>query len=164
MTRLTPLDATNKTELAQTIANHLRDCPASERNEFHKAFAEKMGAMMPLTISALQRVNEARCSAPNGFSHPLDGWSTMEWFGAMFFEFGEGGNIAKKLRRHEQDVRGNKPNDRDPWELKRRAGKEAADTIIYGILILSHLGQDAEEVIRSVFNEKSDEIGYPGIV
>jgi hypothetical protein len=117
--------------------------------------------MKQLTIRELQTANEARCKAPNGFNHPLDGWSTMEWFGAMFFEFGEGGNDAKKLRRHEQDVRGNKPSDRDPQELKMRAGKEAADAIIYGLLIMSHLGLDAEAMIRGVFNAKSAEIEYP---
>jgi hypothetical protein len=117
--------------------------------------------MKQLTIRELQTANEARCKAPNGFNHPLDGWSTMEWFGAMFFEFGEGGNTAKKLRRLEQGVAGNKPDDRNAENLKLRAGREAADAIIYGMLILSHLDIDAETIIRDVFNAKSAEIEYP---
>jgi len=82
----------------------------------------------------------------------------MEWGSATAGEVGEANNVAKKLKRIDQNIKGNKPNDTAPL-LKDKMAKEIADGIVYSFLWLSAAGYDAEQVVRMVFNSKSDEIG-----
>jgi hypothetical protein len=113
-----------------------------------------------LSFKALQKANLKRCSDPNGFNHPLDGWSELEWAGAMCGEAGEAANVAKKISRAKLNVRGNKKGERELPVLYAKCAAEYADTIIYAVLGLSRLGFDAGEAVRDRFNEKSQEIGY----
>jgi hypothetical protein len=114
-----------------------------------------------LTFNRLQRINELRCVAPDGFNHPLNGWTELEWAGAMCGEAGEAANFAKKLSRAKLNVRGNKSGD-SVDALKLKIAKECADTIIYALLTLSRVGCDADDVVTTVFNAKSDDIGWQG--
>jgi NTP pyrophosphatase (non-canonical NTP hydrolase) len=109
----------------------------------------------------LQTFNEMRCADPTGFNHSLDSWSELEWGGATAGELGEACNLAKKIIRIRDGVRGNREGD-DLATLRAKCGKEFADTIIYCCLAMAKLGLDAESVVRDVFNNKSDEIGWKG--
>jgi NTP pyrophosphatase (non-canonical NTP hydrolase) len=107
-------------------------------------------------------VNLARCISPDGFNHPLDGWSIAEWTNAIAGEAGEACNLAKKLIRFRDNVRGNmKPGDQDPEEIKRRIAGELADVVIYADLACRALGFDIEAVTVEAFNRKSEELGMP---
>ena len=102
--------------------------------------------------------NRMRCEAPNGFKHPIDKWDTSDWFLAILGELGESANVAKKLNRVRDDIRGNKePTD----ELEVKLRKELADTFVYLDLIAQYLGFNIFDVAIEVWNAKSKEIGYP---
>ena len=109
-----------------------------------------------LTFLDFQRKNEKRCV--EGFEHSLKDWSLMEWCAALAGEIGEACNKAKKLKRIDQNIKGNKAGETKEL-LTREMAKEVCDGIVYGFLTLSAAGYDAEELIREVFNSKSDEIG-----
>jgi len=116
----------------------------------------------PLTFARLHEANVRRCQAPRpqGFQHPLNDWSPLEWAGAMCGEAGEAANKAKKLRRvtsygPEVARELNKGEDIDP----KQAGIEAADAVIYADLFAARLGLTLEDLIRLAFNDKSREIG-----
>lgn len=49
------------------------------------------------------------------------------------------------------------------WSPLEWAGaKEVADTILYGLLLMARVGVNMpEEVLREVFNKKSEEYGFP---
>jgi NTP pyrophosphatase (non-canonical NTP hydrolase) len=107
-------------------------------------------------------VNHARCISPEGFNHPLDSWSIAEWTNAIAGEVGEACNLAKKLIRFRDGVRGNtKPGDQDPDSVKRRIAEELADVVIYADLTMRALGFDIEVVVVEAFNRKSAELGLP---
>lgn len=109
-----------------------------------------------LTFLDFQRKNEKRCI--EGFKHHLEDWSLMEWCGAATFEYGEAGNKAKKLKRIDQNIKGNKAGETKA-RLTEDMAKEICDGIIYGFLAISAAGYDVETLIREVFNAKSEEIG-----
>jgi hypothetical protein len=125
---------------------------ASERNKLMKA---------PLNFNTLSTLNKMRSEDPKGFNHLLNTWTVMEWGNAVGGEVGEAQNIAKKMRRLQQKIRGNKSADMDIVELRKRLGKEIADAIIYLDLWATSQGIDAGEAVREVFNAKSIEIGVP---
>lgn len=100
--------------------------------------------------------------------HGEDGkWSLLEWAGAMAGEAGEAANVAKKIKRVDSGVN-NIPSDKRTKdtreELCLKLAKEAADTILYAILVINEAGFDSEEIIREVFNTKSEEYGFPEMV
>lgn len=109
-----------------------------------------------LTFNKFQQQNEVRCV--NGFGHNLNDWSLMEWGAATAGEIGEACNKAKKLKRIVQNIKGNKEGENFK-NLSDAMAREIADSIVYSFLWLSAAGYNAEEVVRSVFNSKSDEIG-----
>jgi hypothetical protein len=111
---------------------------------------------MKMDITEFQNKNEERCVT--GFDHKLSDWSFMEWGAATSGEIGEACNKAKKLKRIEQSIKGNKAGE-TKFNLKDDMAKEIVDGIIYSFLWLSAAGYNAEDVIREVFNSKSDEIG-----
>lgn len=94
-------------------------------------------------------------------------WSALEWAGAMCGEAGEAANAAKKLKRLEDKlVSLNSVEENRHYTNKEQAknaiGKEVADTILYGVLLMARAGiTDVEEVIREVFNAKSIEYNFP---
>lgn len=96
----------------------------------------------------------------------MDSWSALEWAGAMAGEAGEACNAAKKLKRIEGGVQN--INTEPGHELKDAAAakdkivREAADTVLYGVLLVARVGcHDFERVIIDVFNKKSEEYGFP---
>ena len=115
-----------------------------------------------MDLNRIQAINVERCVAPSpqGFGHTLDSWSHLEWAGAMCGEAGEASNVAKKLKRIDTGMSyANRDNDRDRPILIDKLGREYADTILYALLGLSKLGVRAEDILREVFNAKSDELG-----
>jgi NTP pyrophosphatase (non-canonical NTP hydrolase) len=110
-----------------------------------------------MNLSEFSQANLARCEAPNGFNHPLQSWSTSDWFVAIVGELGEAANIVKKLNRVRDGVPGNKQT---PEELRRKLALELADTFIYLDLICQREGVDLSRAVAEAFNAKSREIGY----
>lgn len=111
-----------------------------------------------MDISELQKINIQRAEKWHG----TDDWSLLEWSGAMCGESGEAANFAKKLKR----LTTNLPNKQagidfnDLAKLQRGLAREVADSIIYGLIILSKLDMNASEVIANVFDQKSIEYGF----
>lgn len=92
-------------------------------------------------------------------------WSPLEWAGAMAGEAGEAANAAKKLKRIETDMMSiNLParHFSTVEDARMQVAKEVADTILYGLLLMARVGVNMpEEVLREVFNRKSEEYGFP---
>lgn len=106
------------------------------------------------------RERAKRWHAPEG----LKGWNALEWAGAMAGEAGEACNAAKKLRRIEQNIANINESARSlQTEIDAQivVGKECADTILYALLLMERVNVDAEEMLREVFNKKSEEYGFP---
>jgi len=101
--------------------------------------------------------------------HPqgIDEWSALEWSAAMAGEAGEACNAAKKLRRLELGIESRNEPDRhyrDTQAARLAIAKEAADTILYALLLMNRVGlsgEDVERAIANVFNAKSEEYGFP---
>jgi hypothetical protein len=116
---------------------------------------------MKLDIVEFQRINEIR--AKRWHNDGQTQWTLLEWAGAMCGESGEAANFAKKIRRLQQEL----PNKekgldiKDLHVLKMKCAKEVADSIIYGLILLSELDQNAAVVLANVFDEKSIEYGFP---
>ena len=110
-----------------------------------------------MTFEEFSKANRARCESPDGFNHPLSGWSTSDWFVAIMGELGEAANLAKKLNRSRDGIPGNKEAD-DVLRAKLR--KEIGDTGVYLDLIAQSLGFQLGEAMVEVFDSKSAEIGY----
>lgn len=115
-----------------------------------------------LDFSYLRRINLLRCTDPRGFDHPLSRWSVAEWGNATAGEIGEACNIAKKMIRHRDALRGNvKLDDRDIRYLVNRLAHEVADAVIYADLWTASCGIDLGRAIVMSFNDKSDELDCP---
>lgn len=107
-------------------------------------------------IVEIQSINAQRAERWHANS---PGWSGLEWAGAMCGEAGEAANVAKKLRRWEQGLPGNR--DVTPEVLRRELGEECADVFLYLCLLASHYGLNLEQEIVRKFNQKSLEQGFP---
>ncbi len=101
--------------------------------------------------------NLRRCEAPNGFNHQLHSWTLSDWFTATMGELGEAANIAKKLNRFRDGIRGNKETEDT---LRSKLKRELGDTVIYLDLLAQAAGLDLEECRDEAFDSKSAEIGY----
>lgn len=91
----------------------------------------------------------------------MNDWNPLEWAGAMAGEAGEAANAAKKLKRMETGLSNIGERLTDIEITRQHVAKECADTIFYAIFLIQRVGYDAEETIRSVFNSKSEEYGFP---
>lgn len=111
-----------------------------------------------LTFEQFRAANVARCQSPQGFNHPIDGWSTSDWMTALVGEVGEAANIVKKLNRFRDGVPGNKVSEQ---ELRAMLRRELGDVFVYLDLMAQHLGFGIADAAVEVFNAKSAEIGYP---
>ena len=111
-----------------------------------------------LTIARVQLINSFRAQRWHG---ELSIWSGLEWCGAMCGEAGEAANIAKKLLRWEQGLRGNREAENNPETLIVNLGTELADTVLYAMLAASRYRIDLENCIRTKFNETSIQQGFP---
>lgn len=135
-----------------------------------------------MTVNEILATSVARSNRwhPGG----LTDWSALEWAGAtageageaceavlmlaalrMAHKAGESANAAKKIQRIESGIKNINVGERSLTDLdkaKRVVCKEAADTILYAIILMARAGEtDAESVIRGVFNQKSEEYGFP---
>ena len=75
-------------------------------------------------------------------------------------ELGEAANVAKKLNR----IRDGIPNKEEEEDLKKKLGRELADTFIYLDLLVQALGLQLSDIVPDVFNDKSKELGCPVLV
>lgn len=113
---------------------------------------------MTMTFGEFSEANRARCESPQGFKHPLNGWSTSDWITATMGELGEAANVVKKLNRYRDGVPGNKVSEA---ELRDQLRKELGDVFVYLDLMAQSLGFSIADAAAEVFNAKSAEIGYP---
>lgn len=113
---------------------------------------------MGMTFGQFSEANRARCESPQGFNHPLSGWSTSDWITATMGELGEAANVVKKLNRYRDGVPGNKVSEA---ELRDQLRKELGDVFVYLDLMAQSLGFSIADAAAEVFNSKSREIGYP---
>lgn len=113
---------------------------------------------MAMTFGQFSQANRQRCEAQNGFNHPLEGWTSSEWFTAVVGEMGEAGNVIKKLNRCRDGIPGNKLSES---ELRDQLRRELGDVFIYLDLMCQSLGFSVADAATEVFNSKSVEIGYP---
>lgn len=114
-----------------------------------------------MNLQEFSAANIRRCESPDGFNHPINSWSTSDWFTALLGELGEAANIAKKLNRVRDGITG---NDETEAELKEKLGCELADTFIYLDLLTQSLGMNLSEIVPKTFNAKSKKIGYEEVV
>ena len=116
-----------------------------------------------MQVNELYQANVTR--AGRWHTGGMDEWSVLEWAAAMAGEAGEAANAAKKLKRLECGIASINEGDRHFSDLaaaRREVAKEAADTMIYALLLMARVGvEDPEEIIRSIFNRKSEEYGLP---
>ena len=113
---------------------------------------------MPMTFGQFSEANRARCESPQGFKHPLSGWSMSDWMTAMVGEVGEAANVVKKLNRYRDGVPGNKVPEA---ELRDQLRRELGDVFVYLDLMAQSLGFTIADAAVEVFNAKSAEIGCP---
>ena len=115
-----------------------------------------------MTFTELRQANQARCEES---FHAVDHWQPWEWTNAMAGECGEACNITKKMLRMYPAklpvTEWNKPEDRRMEELEERLAAEIADVVIYADLAAARIGRSLDDIIRQVFNAKSEEIGSP---
>lgn len=113
---------------------------------------------MGMTFGQFSQANRERCESPDGFNHPLAGWSTSDWMTATMGELGEAANVVKKLNRYRDGVPGNKVTED---VLRNQLRKELGDVFVYLDLTAQSLGFSIADAAAEVFNAKSAEIGYP---
>lgn len=111
-----------------------------------------------LTFEKFSELNRERCESPQGFEHPLCGWSLSDWVTATVGELGEAANVAKKLNRVRDGIPGNKETEA---ELRAALADEIADTFIYLDLLAQSQGLSLEAIVVSKFDKTSAKIGYP---
>jgi NTP pyrophosphatase (non-canonical NTP hydrolase) len=115
-----------------------------------------MPSISDLTFDSFSEKNRRRCESPDGFNHPLEGWSTSDWFVAMMGELGEAANIVKKLNRVRDDIPGNKETKE---ELLAGLRKELGDLYVYLDLTAQACGFHIVDAAVEVFDAKSVQIG-----
>ena len=109
-----------------------------------------------MTFQEFARINRQRCESKEGFNHRLDAWSTSDWFLALLGELGEAANVAKKLNRVRDGIRG---NEESKGELEIALRKELGDAFVYLDLLAQSLGIYIGEAAVEVFNAKSEKLG-----
>jgi len=111
-----------------------------------------------MDMTAFAAENRRRCEAPDGFKHPINGWSLSDWMVATMGELGEAANVLKKMNRARDGV----TNVGDPPlpELAASLADELADAFIYLDLLAQAAGVDLAAAVRSKFDRTSAKIGY----
>lgn len=109
-----------------------------------------------MDLDAFTQKNRERCESPDGFNHKLTDWSLSDWMTAVMGEFGEAANVVKKLNRIRDSIPGNKESEAT---LHDKLARELADTFIYLDLMFQRLGLRLGDVVKDVFNAKSEQIG-----
>ena len=117
-----------------------------------------------MRIDEVQRVNAERARRWHGEAGSVQGWSALEWAGAMCGEAGEAANIAKKMRRMEQELSGNQFSSTPLMTydaLRSALARECADTFLYLLLLCERCDIDLASAVRIAFNVKSEQLGFP---
>lgn len=111
-----------------------------------------------MDMNAFAYENWYRCTATDGFNHPIESWSLSDWMTATMGELGEAANIVKKMNR----IRDNITNTGDPnsVELRQMLSDELADTYIYLDLLAQAAGFKLADIVASKFEKTSQKIGY----
>ena len=116
-----------------------------------------------MDIQQIFDTNLSRCQ--RWHERGIHDWSPLEWAGAMAGEAGEAANAAKKLKRIETDMMSINESARhytSVEDARIQVAKEVADTILYGLLLMARVGVNMPgELLREVFNKKSEEYGFP---
>lgn len=112
-----------------------------------------------MTFAEFSKMNRERCESPKGFNHAIDSWSLSDWMTATMGELGEAANVAKKLNRYRDGIRGNN-NSVTEGVLRDKLRREVGDVFVYLDLMAQACGFTIEEAAREVFEAKSREIGY----
>ena len=111
-----------------------------------------------LVLRDFSAINRRRCEAPEGFDHPVEGWTLSDWMTAATGELGEAANVIKKLNRIRDGIPGNVEQETD---LRAQLRHEIADAVIYLDLLAQAAGFDLEDAIIEKFEITSAKIGYP---
>jgi|SRR5215471_17430192 len=106
-----------------------------------------------LSFDLLRKVNVTRCKV--GFGHTLESWSVAEWGNATAGECGEACNVAKKILRFRDGVKGNSKSKED---YIKDLATEIAGMVIYADLWAASQNIDLGNAIIEEFNRKSREI------
>lgn len=112
-----------------------------------------------LTFDEFSVINLRRCESPKGFNHELHSWTLADWFTAALGELGEAANVAKKLKRIQDGIQGNKETETER-ALLEKLRQELADTFSYLDLLVQSTGFCLGDFLMDVFDAKSKEIGY----
>jgi NTP pyrophosphatase (non-canonical NTP hydrolase) len=116
-----------------------------------------------LDIQDIFDTNLSRCQ--RWHERGIQDWSPLEWAGAMAGEAGEAANAAKKLKRIETNMMSINESARhytSVEDARIQVAKEVADTILYGLLLMARVGVNMPgELLREVFNKKSEDYGFP---
>lgn len=114
-----------------------------------------------MRIREIQEVNVARSNRWHGGDFKQ--WSGLEWAGALCGEAGEAANVAKKLKRIEDQIDGNAFSERklDATQLRIQLAGECADVFLYLVMLAARYDIDLESAVRIKFNHKSAEMGFP---
>lgn len=132
-----------------------------------------------VSFDQLRHMDTSRAKRWHG-SDPAFGWTVMEWASAAAGEAGEmldeaikcfllstraaaavgrAANIAKKIRRVEQNLERKSPEGLP--EFKEKLAEECADVVIYLDLLCSQQGIDLGEAVRAKFNKVSETYNFP---
>lgn len=111
-----------------------------------------------LTFAELRAANLARCR--HWHQGGIEDWSFADWLLATVGELGEAANVAKKLKRIQDGIPGNKPGE-DEATLRAALGKEIADVMIYLDLLAAREGIDLAAAVIAKFNATSERVGFP---
>lgn len=116
---------------------------------------------MEMRIAFVQAMNMER--ANRWHNGNFRNWSGLEWAGALCGEAGEVANVCKKLRRVETGMAGNEWSDHlmEYGALTDALAEECADVFLYLTLVASRYGINLASAVRSKFNSKSEQMGFP---
>jgi len=110
-----------------------------------------------MDLNQFSAMNRHRCET--AFNHELYSWSAADWITAILGELGEAANIAKKLKRIEDCIPGNKDGE-DEESLQSELLAEIADTFIYLDLFVQSEGSSLSSIVPKKFNHTSKQVGY----
>lgn len=149
---LAPPEPAHFADHAQQLQDAVNDCACPECHSNLATVAAPI--IRRLSFSAR---NRKRCESAMGFKHSLHSWSFSDWFMATTGEFGEAGNVAKKIKRYIDDIPGNKESRE---ELEKKLALELGDAACYLDLLAQSAGLDIDACREASFQSKSKEIGY----
>lgn len=113
------------------------------------------------TVNTIRTIQKLCATRTDRWHKGKPRWSLLEWAGAMCGEAGESANFAKKVKRLEEGLQNITTRGATMAEAKEDCIKEAADAVLYAMCLANAAGIDLEDVIVDVFNQKSEEYGFP---